>query len=84
MSEKNKDTYSVKRARNNEAVKRSREKSRSKASEITDRVSELKKENQDLEERLKLLSKEFAFLKDIFAAHAGKKLYSSNLFSEYK
>lgn len=65
--------YQTKRARNNEAVKRSREKSRQKASATTDRVTELKKENEALEEKIKLLSKELSFLKDIFMAHAGSK-----------
>nr|ACO15152.1 CCAAT/enhancer-binding protein gamma [Caligus clemensi] len=64
--------YLTKRARNNEAVKRSREKSRQKANETHDRVDSLKKENEMLEERIKLLSKELTFLKDIFMAHAGK------------
>lgn len=63
--------YETKRARNNEAVKRSREKARQKAKETHDRVSKLKQENEKLEERIKLLSKELTFLKDIFLAHAG-------------
>jgi len=64
--------YQSKRARNNEAVKRSREKARQRAKETHDRVSKLKQENERLEERIKLLSKELTFLKDIFLAHAGK------------
>ena len=63
--------YQSKRARNNEAVKRSREKARNKAKETTERVNKLKQENERLEERIKLLSKELTFLKDIFLAHAG-------------
>ena len=63
--------YLNRRARNNEAVKRSREKARQKAKETHDRVSKLKSENEMLEERIKLLSKELTFLKDIFLAHAG-------------
>ncbi len=63
--------YVSKRARNNEAVKRSREKARQRARETHDRVSKLKQENERLEERIKLLSKELTFLKDIFLAHAG-------------
>eukprot|EP00096_Caligus_rogercresseyi_P001902 TRINITY_DN1335_c0_g1_i1.p1 TRINITY_DN1335_c0_g1~~TRINITY_DN1335_c0_g1_i1.p1 ORF type:complete len:118 (+),score=45.43 TRINITY_DN1335_c0_g1_i1:130-483(+) len=70
--EKASPDYLTKRARNNEAVKRSREKSRQKASETHDRVDSLKKENEMLEEKIKLLSKELTFLKDIFMAHAGK------------
>ncbi len=66
--------YQSKRARNNEAVKRSREKARQRARETHDRVSKLKQENERLEERIKLLSKELTFLKDIFLAHAGGKV----------
>jgi CCAAT/enhancer binding protein (C/EBP) gamma len=63
--------YLSKRARNNEAVKRSREKARLRSKETSDRVGKLKAENEMLEERIKLLSKELTFLKDIFLAHAG-------------
>ena len=61
----------AKRSRNNAAVRRSREKARSKAKDTNDRVSVLAQENEMLEERIKLLTKELAFLKDIFLAHAG-------------
>jgi len=63
--------YSVKRAKNNDAVKKSREKTRQKAKETMEKVAQLKQENEMLEERIKLLSKELHFLKDIFMAHAG-------------
>jgi len=63
--------YSIKRAKNNDAVKKSREKTRQKAKETMEKVSELRQENEMLEERIKLLSKELTFLKDIFMAHAG-------------
>ena len=70
--EEDKTDYLAKRSRNNEAVRRSREKARMKAKETHDRVSQLKQENEMLEERIKLLTKELTFLKDIFLAHAGK------------
>jgi len=63
--------YLNKRAKNNEAVKRSRAKAKAKTHETHDRVTVLKQENKDLEGKIKLLSKELAFLKDIFIAHAG-------------
>lgn len=63
--------YNNKRAKNNDAVKKSREKTRQKAKETMEKVSQLKQENEMLEERIKLLSKELTFLKDIFMAHAG-------------
>ena len=70
--EEDKTDYLQKRSRNNEAVRRSREKARMKAKETHDRVSQLKQENEMLEERIKLLTKELTFLKDIFMAHASK------------
>ena len=66
--------YLAKRSRNNAAVRRSREKARMKAKETNDRVGQLKQENEMLEERIKLLTKELSFLKDIFLAHAGNAL----------
>ena len=69
--EPDKTDYLAKRSRNNEAVRRSREKARMKAKDTHERVSQLKQENEMLEERIKLLTKELTFLKDIFLAHAG-------------
>ena len=69
------EEYLNKRARNNDAVKRSRQKAREKASDTSNRVQKLKDENEKLEEKIKLLSKELAFLKDIFLAHAGELMY---------
>ena len=71
-SEEGDNDYLAKRSRNNAAVRRSREKARMKSKETNDRVSNLKQENEMLEERIKLLTKELTFLKDMFLAHAGK------------
>jgi len=71
--EPDKTDYLAKRSRNNEAVRRSREKARMKAKDTHERVSQLKQENEMLEERIKLLTKELTFLKDIFLAHADSK-----------
>ena len=46
-----------------------------KAKDTHSRGSQLKQENEMLEERIKLLSKELTFLKDIFLAHAGMYSY---------
>lgn len=54
-----------------QAVKRSRVKSRMRTQETLERVQQLKSENDQLEEKIKLLSKELSFLKDLFLAHAG-------------
>jgi len=63
--------YRDKRARNNLAVKKSREKNKQKINQTHERVSQLKEENQTLESNIKLLSKELKFLKEVFVAHAG-------------
>jgi len=65
--------YIEKRAKNNDAVKKSREKTKLKAKETLEKVTILKQENEMLEERIKLLHKELVFLKDIFFAHAENK-----------
>lgn len=64
------DDYRKKRDRNNQAVKRSRVKSRLRTQETMERVQKLKTENDMLEEKIKILSKELGFLKDLFLAHA--------------
>merc|ERR1719385_297777 len=65
------DDYQNKRARNNDAVKRSRAKAKAKVCETSERVSNLKAENEDLESKIKIVSKELQLLKDMFVAHAG-------------
>lgn len=67
------DEYDDKRARNNEAVRKSREKARQRAKEIEGKIDKLRKENKKLEEKKALLKKEFSTLKDIFLAHSSSK-----------
>lgn len=69
--DKNSDEYKKRRERNNMAVKKSRTKSKMKTQQTVQRVGELKAENERLETRVKILSKELSFLKDLFLAHAG-------------
>lgn len=64
--------YKEKRNKNNDAVKKSRMKTKVKSEETMKKVAILKQENESLEERIQLLSKELTFLKDIFLAHAQK------------
>ncbi|NP_001037102.1 ovary C/EBPg transcription factor [Bombyx mori] len=66
------DDYRKRRNRNNEAVKKSRFKSKQRTQETFSRVSKLKAENQVLEEKVKTLSKQLQFLKDLFFAQAKK------------
>ncbi|KAL3860404.1 hypothetical protein ACJMK2_010529 [Sinanodonta woodiana] len=73
MQEKGKDgeDYKKRRERNNLAVKKSREKSRQKARETVEQVHRLRAENEMLEQKVQILSKELSVLKDLFLAHAG-------------
>lgn len=65
------DDYLARRERNNIAVRKSREKSRAKAKETMAQVDRLRKENEMLEQKVTILSKELSVLKDLFLAHAG-------------
>lgn len=69
--DKNSDEYKKRRERNNMAVKKSRNKSKARTQQTMHRVNELKEENEKLETKVKILSKELSFLKDLFLAHAG-------------
>ncbi|XP_072948119.1 CCAAT/enhancer-binding protein homolog 2 [Epargyreus clarus] len=64
------DDYRKKRDRNNEAVKKSRFKSKQRTQETFTRVTKLKAENQMLEEKVKTLTKDLQFLKELFMEYA--------------
>ncbi|XP_021550946.1 CCAAT/enhancer-binding protein gamma-like [Neomonachus schauinslandi] len=66
----NSDEYRQRRERNNMAVKKSRLKSKQKAQDTLQRVNQLKEENERLEAKIKLLTKELSVLKDLFLEHA--------------
>ncbi|KAL2076904.1 hypothetical protein ACEWY4_027505 [Coilia grayii] len=68
--DKESDEYRQRRERNNLAVKKSRMRSKQKAADTQQRVNELKEENERLEAKIKLLSKELSVLKDLFLEHA--------------
>jgi len=68
----NSEDYVRRRERNNQAVKKSRQKSKQKTKAMMDRVDKLRSENEELEENIKILSKELGILKDLFVAHAGE------------
>ncbi|XP_046549481.1 CCAAT/enhancer-binding protein gamma-like [Haliotis rubra] len=65
------EEYRKRRDRNNVAVRKSRDKSRFKAKETMEKVSRLRNENEQLEQKVKILTKELSVLKDLFLAHAG-------------
>lgn len=69
--DKNSDEYKKRRERNNMAVKKSRTKSKMRTQQTLERVNQLKAENEMLETKIKILTKELNFLKDLFLAHAG-------------
>ncbi|XP_061449951.1 CCAAT/enhancer-binding protein gamma [Rhineura floridana] len=70
IADRNSDEYRQRRERNNMAVKKSRLKSKQKAQDTLQRVNQLKEENERLEAKIKLLTKELSVLKDLFLEHA--------------
>ena len=69
--DKNDPEYLEKRKRNNEAIRKSREKAKQKAEETQKKVEILRKDNTRLEDKINVLGQEMQFLKDIFLAKAG-------------
>ena len=78
-SDKVNDEYQARRERNNIAVRKSREKSRAKAKETQQQVNKLRAENEVLEQKVQLLTKELSVLKDLFLAHAGSSMPDNNI-----
>lgn len=68
MPEKGTNEYRVKRDRNNVAVRKSREKSKLRVMETEHRVRELEEENQRLQSKIALLTKELNVLKSLFTS----------------
>lgn len=69
----NDEDYRKKRDRNNQAVKRSRVKSKQKTMETQSKVNELRVKNKVLEGKIEGLKKELELLKDLFLAQAKAK-----------
>lgn len=69
--DKDSDEYRKRRERNNLAVKKSRSKTKLKTQQTVERVNQLREENEMLEAKIQILTKELSFLKDLFLAHAG-------------
>jgi len=61
--------YKEKRIKNNDAVKKSRQKSKTNNKVTLEKVTEMKCENEVLEARIKLVGQELQFLIDIYVAH---------------
>lgn len=67
--DKNSPEYREKRQKNNNAVKRSRNKSKQKNVEASERVSQLMRENSDLEEINQNMAESLKYLKSILISH---------------
>jgi len=65
------------RERNNDAVRRSREKARLRQEHTLEAVRNLRKENEELENKKKLLIKELQFYKEMFKKSTGTWLFST-------
>ena len=72
------EEYKRRRARNNEAVKKCRIKSRLKTKEMADKVTLLREENDMLSQKVQILTKELTLLKDMFLTHATGSLKSGS------
>jgi len=68
-SNPNEFQYKEKRIKNNEAVKKSRKKSKDNNKVTLEKVTEMKEENKELEERIKSVGAELQFLLEIYTAH---------------
>ena len=68
--EKDTEEYYRKRERNNVAVKKSRDKAKSKAKETDQLVMRLRQENVDLDRKVQTLTKELDLLRDLVLANA--------------
>jgi len=71
--EKDSEEYRKLRERNNEAVKKSRTRTKLKTQTTLDKVEKLRSENCKLEDRIDGLKKELDLLKELFVSHAGTK-----------
>jgi len=72
--DKNSDEYKKRRERNNKAVERSRKKTKMLEQQSLEQMINLKKENEMLEDKVKTLSKELQFLKELILSMAGKDI----------
>lgn len=69
--EKDTEEYRKLRDRNNEAVKKSRTRTKLRTQNTLDKVEKLRGENTKLEDRIEGLKKELELLKELFVSHAG-------------
>uniref|UniRef100_A0A1B6GBY8 BZIP domain-containing protein n=1 Tax=Cuerna arida TaxID=1464854 RepID=A0A1B6GBY8_9HEMI len=75
----NSEDYKIRRMKNNEAVRKSRDKSKKKTEETLQKVNSLKMENCKLEEKIRVYKKQLSDLKSIFLSHAGSAEISQKI-----
>merc|ERR1711915_1094879 len=65
--------YLIKRAKNNEAIRKTRERAKAKAKATEDRLAALKADNKCMEDKIQMLNSEMEFLQKIYDSHAETK-----------
>ncbi|CAF3532873.1 unnamed protein product [Rotaria sp. Silwood1] len=63
--------YNQLRAKNNDSVKKSREKSRRERDEIMESINKLEQENEELTQHIRTLKQEYEQLQELFKQHTG-------------
>src|SRR5262245_59448156 len=63
--------YNQVRARNNDSVKKSREKSRRERDETMASINQLEQENEELMKNIRILKQEYEQLQELFKKHTG-------------
>merc|ERR1739838_739282 len=76
----NEDNYRSKRCRNNNAVRKSREKSKAKAGQAEVHLRQLREENQLLDQRKADLTKELEKLKESFLRQMNEQIQKGRAF----
>jgi predicted nuclease with TOPRIM domain len=66
--------YNQVRARNNDSVKKSREKSRRERDETLESINQLEQENEQLIENIRIMKQEYQQLQELFQKHTGISL----------
>jgi len=63
--------YNQVRSKNNDSVKKSREKSRRERDETIEAIDQLEKDNEQLTQRIRMMKQEYERLQELFQQHTG-------------
>jgi predicted nuclease with TOPRIM domain len=63
--------YNQVRSKNNDSVKKSREKSRRERDETIEAINQLEKDNEQLTQNIKMMKQEYERLQELFQQHTG-------------